>query len=113
MPVMKPAKFHASTRDSIKDFPEDIRRELGKAIFDLQKGHRLSMPLSKPMPSVGVGVEELRVKDRAGIYRIFYFARRADGILIFHAFQKKTQKTPQREIELVQKRLKEMLYEEK
>ncbi len=110
---MKLAKFHDAARISIREFPEEIRRELGKAILDLQKGHKLSMPLSKHMPTVGVGVEELRVKDRNGIYRVFYFARREDKILIFHAFQKKTQKTPKREIDLGKKRLKEMLYEEK
>lgn len=71
------------------------------------------MPLSKTMTSVGTGVEELRVKDASGTYRVFYFARLADSILVFHAFQKKTEKTPNEEIRLGQKRLKEMLNEEK
>ena len=70
------------------------------------------MPLSKPMPSVGKGVEELRVKDRAGAFRAFYYTRHHDAVLVFHAFQKKTQKTPKFEIELGQKRLKELLDEE-
>lgn len=69
------------------------------------------MPLSKPMRSVGQGCEELRVKDSSGIYRVFYFTREAGRILVFHAFVKKTQKTPQHEIELGKKRLREMLYE--
>ncbi len=90
----------------------EVRRELGKAIFDLQKGHKLTMPLSKPIASVGKGVEELRVKDASGAYRVFYFARTASAILVFHAFQKKTQKTPKHEIELGQKRLRELLDEE-
>jgi hypothetical protein len=51
----------------VQEFPEEVRRELGKAIFDLQKGERLGMPLSKPMSSLGVGAEELRLKDRSGI----------------------------------------------
>ena len=59
---MKAALFHPKARDAIRIFPEDVRREFGKVIFDLQKGHKLSMPLSRPMPSVAVGVEELRVK---------------------------------------------------
>jgi len=63
------------------------------------------------MPSVGPGAEELRFRDRAGIYRVFYYSRSAKGILMFHAFQKKSQSTPQREIELGAKRLKEMLDE--
>ncbi len=108
---MKPALFHPKARVALRGFPEDVRRELGKAIFDLQKGEKLSMPLSRPMPSVAPGVEELRIKDRAGAYRVFYFTRFADAILIFHAFAKKTLKTPRPEIDLAQKRLKEMLHE--
>jgi len=109
---VKVAVFHPKARDSIRDFPEDVRREFGKAIFDLQKGENLAMPLSRPMSSVASGVEELRVRDRTGAYRVFYYTKLVDSILIFHAFGKKTQKTPPREIALAQKRLKEMLDEE-
>src|SRR5437870_5018387 len=105
---MKPALFHPKAREVIKTFPEEMRKELGKAVFDLQKGHLLGMPLSRLMPSMAVGVEELRIRDRAGIYRMFYFTKSLRGILVFHAFVKKTQKTPLQEIELGRKRLKEM-----
>ena len=108
---MKPAVFHPKARVAIRAFPEDVRRELGKIIFDLQKGEKLSMPLSRPMPSVAAGVEELRVKDRSGAYRVFYYAKLADSVLIFHAFAKKTQKTPLHEIALARNRLREMLDE--
>jgi phage-related protein len=64
------------------------------------------------MPSIYKGVEELRVKDASGAFRVFYFTRFIDRVLIFHAFQKKTQKTPKHEIELGRKRFKE-LYNEK
>jgi phage-related protein len=109
---VKPVLFHPKARDAIRVFPEDVRRELGKIIFDLQKGHKLSMPLSRPMPSVAAGVEELRVRDRSGAYRVFYYSKLVDSLLIFHAFSKKTQKTPAHEIALAQKRLREMLHEE-
>lgn len=109
---MKPAVFHPKARETIRSFPEDVRREVGKAIFDLQKGAKLAMPLSRAMSSVASGVEELRLKDRSGAYRVFYYTRLADSVLIFHAFGKKTQKTPPHQIVLAQKRLKEMLDEE-
>ena len=89
-------------------FPKAARQALGEAILDLQYGQKLGMPLSRPMPSVGSGVEELRVRDAAGIYRAFYLVKDRAGILVFHAFEKRTQKTPQREIELAKKRLKEI-----
>jgi phage-related protein len=106
---VKPALFHPKARAVLKGFPEEVRREFGKAIFDLQKGNRISMPLSRPMPSVAHGVDELRVKDRSGAYRAFYFTKMADAVVIFHAFEKKTAKTPPHEIELARKRLREML----
>jgi phage-related protein len=90
---VKPAVFHPQARDSIRSFPEDVRREFGKVIFDLQKGEKLSMPLSRPLASVAPGVEELRVRERSDAYRVFYYTKLADSVLIFRAFTKKTQKT--------------------
>lgn len=109
---MKKAEFHINALETLREFPEEIRLELGQAIFELQKGNLLSMPLSKSMPSIAKGAYELRVKDASGAFRVFYFTRLADRILIFHAFQKKSQKTPQHEIELGRKRLKELYDEE-
>lgn len=56
---MKAAVFHRKARVAIRSFSEGVRREVGKAIFDLQKGQTISMPLSRAMPSVAAGVEEL------------------------------------------------------
>lgn len=89
-----------------------VRRELGKAILDLQKGHAPAMPLSRPMPGVAVGVEELRIRDPAGVYRTLYYKKSRRGILILHALMKKTPQTPKRELDLAKRRLKEMLHEE-
>lgn len=109
---MKPAVFHPKARDTLRKFPEDVRRGFGKLIFDLQKGEKLSMPVSRSMPTVAAGVEELRVKDRSGAYRVFYYTRWADSVLIFHAFTKKSQKTPLHEVTLARRRLKEIVNEE-
>src|SRR6185295_19775542 len=106
---MKPALIHPKARAVLRSFPDDVRREVGKAVFDLQKGAKLSMPLSRPMPSVASGVEELRMKGRSGAYRVFYYIKLETAVVIFHAFQKKTVKTPPHEIELARARLKEML----
>lgn len=72
-------------------------------------GEKLAMPLSRPIPIVGIGVHEIRVKDRSGVYRVFYLTVAEDGVYIFHAFKKTTQATPKREIDLGKKRLQEML----
>jgi hypothetical protein len=61
------------------------------------------------MPSVSTGVSELRVRGEDGIYRAFYYTALAEGILLFRALIKKTQRTPPGEIHLARKRLKEPL----
>ena len=63
----------------------------------------------KPMPSIGKGVEEIRVRDDSGIYRVIYIARLADAIYVLHAFQKKTQTTAKRDIALASKRYTELM----
>ncbi len=106
---MKVARFHPAALEELRSFPEDVRRSFGKAIHDLQMGHTLAMPISRPMPSVGRGAAELRIRDGSNAYRAFYVVQIADAVVIFHAFVKKTQKTPDREIDLGKKRLQEML----
>jgi phage-related protein len=84
---MKAAVFHPAAIAAIRLFPDHVRRELGKAIFDFQKGERLAMPVSRPMPAVAPGVDELRIRDRSGIYRAFYYTRSPRSILVIHAFE--------------------------
>lgn len=103
----RPAVFHPAARKVIREFPLVVRKELGEAIGKLQVGELLSMPLSRPMPSVGVGVSELRIKDEAGEWRAFYIVKAVEAVYVFHAFSKKTRETPPREIALGQKRLKD------
>jgi phage-related protein len=61
----------------------------------------------KPMKSVGPGVREIRIRDASGAFRIIYLATLADRVLVLHAFQKKAQRTAQRDIDLAAKRLRE------
>ncbi|HBY60717.1 MAG TPA: hypothetical protein DEH78_12900 [Solibacterales bacterium] len=72
-------------------------------------GESLGMPNARPMPAVHSGVSELRVTGEDGIFRVFYFTTSPKGVLVFHAFAKKTQRTPRWEVELGRKRLKELL----
>ncbi len=89
----------------LQDWPEDIRGDLADAMSRLELGHTLAMPLSRPMPSIGLGVHELRFRDRSGIYRVIYYLSGKSRIWLLHAFQKKTQKTPQHHIEVAKKKL--------
>jgi phage-related protein len=93
-----------------KAFPQDVRNKIGRAVFLLQNGEILKMPLSRSMPIIGKGVRELRVKGVDGIFRVFYLLKSEDGVFVFHAFMKKTEKTPPLEIELARVRLKELYH---
>ncbi len=61
------------------------------------------------MTSIGKGVEEIRVRDDTGAYRIIYTARLADRVVVLHVFVKKTQATSVRDIDIAKRRFKEAM----
>jgi phage-related protein len=67
----------------------------------------------KPMAAIGKGVEEIRVTDDSGAYRMIYFARRADAVYVLHAFRKTTQTTRKRDIDTARKRFAQLSRGEK
>lgn len=58
----------------------------------------------KSMPSVGKGVQEIRIRDGSGAYRVIYTAKMAGAVRVLHAFQKKSERTPALDIELARHR---------
>jgi len=61
------------------------------------------------MPSIGKGVEEIRVRDETGIYRTIYTARLTDAIYVLHVFQKKSQTTSKSDIDIAKERYTELM----
>ena len=82
------------------------RLEAGFLLRRLQRGERLGMPHSRPMPSIGRRCHEPRVSDVAGSWRIVYRVD-DDAIVVLGVFRKKTTRTPAGIIEACQARLKE------
>jgi phage-related protein len=101
---MKRLLFLGSSLDDLRGFPESVKREAGHQLDRVQRG--LEPDDWKPMPSIGAGVSEIRVRDEAGAFRIIYLAARPDGIYVLHAFQKKTRATRQQDVELAAIRLR-------
>ncbi len=90
-----------SSRDDVRRFPRDARRKAGLELRAVQRGQE---PTNfKPIPSVGAGVYEIRIHAQ-GAYRVFYVAKFEEAIYVLHAFQKKTQKTAKRDIEIGRQR---------
>ena len=92
----------------LEALPLVVRGDLADAMARLDAGLTLSMPLSRPMPTIGRGVHELRLKDRSGAYRVVYAVPRSRTFYVVHAFKKTTERTPMRHVELVRRRLKEV-----
>ena len=100
---MKPVIFLGDSLERLKAFPENARRQAGFQLDRLQ--HGLAPDDFKPMATVGRGVEELRVRDASGAYRVIYIARLKEGVYVLHAFKKTTRKTSKADIELARARL--------
>jgi len=103
---MKPVRFLGDSLERLREFPEDARHDAGYQLELLQRGEQPND--FKPMPSIGKGVEELRVKDESGTYRVVYTARFAGAVYVLHAFQKKTQLTSRRDIEIARQRFTQL-----
>lgn len=99
------------TRDEIHNWPIEVRKDLGSILTKLQKGKSVGYPDTKSMSAVAKGVFEIRLKDTSGIFRAFYLIKTEYGIVVFHAFKKKSQKTPKHEIETARLRLHAYLKE--
>ena len=82
----------------------EARREMGFLLRQLQEGENLSLPHSRPMPSIGKACHELRVNDQNKTWRLFYRLD-SDAIVILEVDEKKTQKTPKATITACQKRI--------
>lgn len=89
----------------------DARRCVGYLLRLLQAGELLSMPDSRPMPSIGARCHELRIDDGDVTWRVIYRIDE-DAIVIAHVFPKKTRQTPQSVIKLCQSRFRDYDQEE-
>ena len=108
-PALKPLIWVGSSRKDLRQFPDPIQHHMGYALHVAQQGgkHRDTKTLAG---FGGVGVVEI-IKDYSGdTFRAVYTVRVAGAVYVLHAFQKKSKKgsaTPQTDIELVEKRLRD------
>ncbi|QND52769.1 type II toxin-antitoxin system RelE/ParE family toxin [Phyllobacterium sp. 628] len=103
---MKRLEFLGDSLVRLRDFPETIRREIGVQLHKVQLG--LEPSDWKPMATIGTGVGEIRVRDHQGAFRVLYVVKLAETIYVLHAFQKKTQKTIKRDLDIAALRLRQI-----
>lgn len=106
--VKKPVVWLGNSLDELRKFPDDVRDEMGYALYLAQMGDK--HPNSKPLKGFkGVGVLEIVDNFDGDTYRTVYTVKLAEVVYVLHAFQKKSKKgiaTPLKDIELIKKRLK-------
>lgn len=105
----KPIKFRGSALDELRAFPAPARRETGHPLDQVQHGQEPDD--WKPMPTIGQGVREIRIRDIAGAFRVVYVVKFADAVYVLHCFQKKTQKTSKTDWGLAESRYRDLLKE--
>ena len=104
---LKPVTWVGNSLDELNAFPAEIKRQLGYDLHLVQQG---SMPRDfKVMRNLGSGVMEIRQRDETGAYRLVYVAKFEDMIYCLHSFQKKTQKTAAKDIEIIKERYRKVL----
>ena len=107
-------KFYllSSSRSPVEEFLKDQSFEIKTGFVDtvnlLASGQVLSMPLNRNLASIYPGLHEIRLKDKAGKVRVFYFIKKGEAIYMFHAIRKKTQEIQKRDVEIVLKRIREV-----
>ena len=106
--VLKPLDFIGSSREDLREFPDEVKQDIGYAFFEAQKGQKSEA--AKPLKGFGgAGVLEIIERFDGDTYRAVYTVKFREVIYVLHCFQKKSKtgiKTPQQEIELIQRRLK-------
>ena len=104
--VDKPLIWLGASRAALKEFPDDARQIAGFQLRRVQQG--LEPNDWKPMTTGGGGVKDIRI--HTGLeHRVLYLATFAEGVYVLHAFEKRTQKTPKRDVELARERFRALI----
>jgi len=104
----KPVVWLGGSLAAVRGFAPKARWHTGQQLRRLQDGE---LPIDwKPMPGVGAGVNELRVRA-GGAYRVLYVAKFAEAIYVLHAFDKKSRKTARLDMELARQRYRNLVRE--
>jgi phage-related protein len=106
---VKPVVFRGDSLERLRKFPSSVRQDAGYQLERVQRGD--APDDFKPMSGIGRGVQEIRVRDAAGAFRIIYLARFEEAVYVLHVFQKKTAKTATLDIEVARQRYRRLLEE--
>ena len=99
--------FLARSRKDLASFPLNAQQDALRQLRRVQEGIEPSD--WKPMKSIGAGVNEIRIRDQSGAYRVIYVAKLKEAVYVIHCFEKKSQKTSRPDLELAARRYKQLV----
>ena len=102
----KPVIWLGDSRETIRGFPDDVRKIAGFQLWRVQRG--LEPNDWNPMPSVGPGVQEIRIRTGTE-HRVLYVAKFAEAVYVLHAFGKQTRRAPKADLDLARQRLRALI----
>jgi phage-related protein len=107
---IRPLAWLGDSRKQVRSFPPEVRKSIGAALYDAQKGEKA--PTAKPFRSIGSRVFEIAPRFGKDAYRAVYAVQIGRRIYVLHAFQKKSKhgiKTPRQDLEVIEKRYRQAL----
>ena len=99
--------WEGDSREVLASFPDDVKANLGFALFELQQGKKPSIQ-TRRMESIGAGVYELREGNERIWYRVIYLSKIDDVIYVLHCFEKQSRKTDKRDLRITSERLSQV-----
>ncbi len=100
-----------SSYEELLEFPKEARQKAGFQLDKVQLG--LEPDDWKPFDDVGMGVKEIRIRDKSGIYRVMYVAKFEEAVYVLHCFQKKTETTSKQDKEIAANRYQTVINKRK
>jgi phage-related protein len=110
----RPVVWLGDSLKQVRDFPPEVRRDIGSALYDAQMGGK--SPDAKPFRGVGSGVFEIVTRFDSNTFRTVYAVQIGACLYVLHAFQKKAKhgiKTPQPDVDMIKRRYRQAIDMEK
>lgn len=107
--MIKEIEWRGSSLNDLREFPADARKNAGFKLEQAQQG--LQPNGWKPINDWGSGVIEIKLEASAGTFRVVYVAKFEGVLYVLHCFQKKDQRTLQKDVDIIKTRYAGVLWE--
>ena len=107
MASLRALLFVGQSRKDMRSFPASVQSEAGHQLLQVQSG--LEPEDWKPMKTIGAGVNEIRIRDQGGAFRVIYVAKFEEAVYVLHCFEKKSQKTSRQDLDIATTRYRDLL----